>query len=207
LKDVARATSAAPTYFRPAQIESGTEIRYPLVDGGIFANNPAMCALVEAMTLKWRASTAMTRRNPTRTNPQPEGKQFEADDIVILSLGTGAVRMSFKYHEVKNYTKLSWVHPLIEFMMDGNADTVQHQLKALYGIKKGNDSFANQYVRIDPSLEDASHQMDDVCRENLRALAEAGRYAVERYDSKLRALAKLLIDQDERSLEIVDEES
>jgi uncharacterized protein len=42
---VALATSAAPTYFRP--LEHGG---YKLVDGGVWANNPAMLAVIEALT-------------------------------------------------------------------------------------------------------------------------------------------------------------
>jgi uncharacterized protein len=41
---VAMATSAAPTYFRP--LEHGG---YTLVDGGVWANNPVMLAVIEAM--------------------------------------------------------------------------------------------------------------------------------------------------------------
>lgn len=41
----ALATSAAPTYFRPLEHNE-----YVLVDGGVWANNPVMLALVEALT-------------------------------------------------------------------------------------------------------------------------------------------------------------
>jgi Patatin-like phospholipase len=42
--DIALATSAAPTIYRP--LESGG---YRLIDGGVWANNPVMLAVVEAM--------------------------------------------------------------------------------------------------------------------------------------------------------------
>jgi patatin-like phospholipase/acyl hydrolase len=42
--DVALATSAAPTIYRP--LESGD---YRLIDGGVWANNPTMLAVIEAM--------------------------------------------------------------------------------------------------------------------------------------------------------------
>ena len=42
---VAAATGAAPTYFRPLQ-DGG----YTFVDGGVWANNPVMIALVDALT-------------------------------------------------------------------------------------------------------------------------------------------------------------
>ena len=43
--EVGLATSAAPTVYRP--LESGG---YRLIDGGVWANNPTMLAVVEAMT-------------------------------------------------------------------------------------------------------------------------------------------------------------
>jgi predicted acylesterase/phospholipase RssA len=44
--DAAMATSAARTFFKPALTDAGT----PLVDGGVFANNPAGLAAVEAIS-------------------------------------------------------------------------------------------------------------------------------------------------------------
>lgn len=59
--DVALATAAAPTYFRAHSMPSGA----PLIDGGVWANNPAGLAAVEARgVLGWRD-----------------------DDLFILSLG------------------------------------------------------------------------------------------------------------------------
>ena len=45
MAEVAAATSAAPTYLKPV-VQDG----YTLLDGGIWANNPTMLALVEALT-------------------------------------------------------------------------------------------------------------------------------------------------------------
>ena len=45
MAEVAAATSAAPTYLKPV-LQDG----YILLDGGIWANNPAMMGLVEALT-------------------------------------------------------------------------------------------------------------------------------------------------------------
>ena len=41
---VALATSAAPSYYRPLRADG-----YTFVDGGVWANNPVMIALVEAL--------------------------------------------------------------------------------------------------------------------------------------------------------------
>jgi uncharacterized protein len=44
--DVALATSAAPTYFRAATVDSAR-----LIDGGVFANNPSVLAIAEATSM------------------------------------------------------------------------------------------------------------------------------------------------------------
>jgi patatin-like phospholipase/acyl hydrolase len=53
LRDVARATSAAPTFFEPEVVRSLAKkpSRRVLIDGGVFVNNPAMCAYTEAFSL------------------------------------------------------------------------------------------------------------------------------------------------------------
>ncbi len=43
LKDALRATTAAPTYFTPKRLKISQRERV-LIDGGVFANNPAACA-------------------------------------------------------------------------------------------------------------------------------------------------------------------
>jgi len=49
---VARATSAAPTYFEPARVPNLTTGKsMTLVDGGVYANNPSVCAFVEALKM------------------------------------------------------------------------------------------------------------------------------------------------------------
>lgn len=62
--EVARATSAAPTFFAGHATEDGF-----FLDGGIWANNPVMCAVVEALS----------------------AYEIEPKQIKILSLGTGNV--------------------------------------------------------------------------------------------------------------------
>lgn len=54
--DAARASASAPTYFAPAElVVDGVERR--LMDGGLFANNPAAFAMVEARKLVGSRST------------------------------------------------------------------------------------------------------------------------------------------------------
>jgi hypothetical protein len=76
--DVARATSAAPTYFEPFESDSGIQ----LVDGGVWANNPVMLAITEALGYleQSQASIAALRIGTTtevvstKTLPESGGK-------------------------------------------------------------------------------------------------------------------------------------
>ena len=49
MRDVARATSAAPTFFPPLRMDWGGVEDRILVDGGVFAQNPAMIGYLEAV--------------------------------------------------------------------------------------------------------------------------------------------------------------
>lgn len=111
MKDVARATSAAPTYFEPYKIEGkGT-----FIDGGVAVNNPAMSAFIEVLKIL------------RRENIEPLSKR-----IVVVSLGTGTATSSLCYDEIKNWNPLQWINgPLIDTFFNGNSRTVEHQLKNL----------------------------------------------------------------------------
>ncbi len=110
LRDVARATSAAPTYFPPARYQNMAAETYASVDGGLFANNPAMCALVAAY-----------RRY---------GKNRR---YVLLSLGTGSRERALPYREAKAWGELHWLRPVLSILMDGNEDTVCYQVDEVLG--------------------------------------------------------------------------
>src|SRR4051812_11421638 len=50
MADVAHATSAAPTYFEPVEVtDVAGRNTWALIDGGVFATNPAMCAVADAV--------------------------------------------------------------------------------------------------------------------------------------------------------------
>ncbi len=173
VKDVARATSAAPTYFEVARIKSMSNITFPLIDGGVFANNPTLCGYSEARNLNFDKS----RSKPT------------AKDMVILSWGTGNMDTPYYYKNAKDWGLIQWVKPLIDIMMSGVAETVDYHLKQIFNAVERPD----QYLRIDPDLGDASREMDDASIENLNALKEAGTECALSHDKELTELAKILI--------------
>ncbi len=176
VKDVARATSAAPTYFESPLITSKSGVKYPLIDGGVFANNPALCAYAEARQVFKSES----------------GNPISAKELIIFSLGNGGLtKMELDHNKVKNFGLIEWIKPLIDIMMSGVSQTVDYQLKQIYKTEFS----LPQYVRIEPELGNAKSDMGDASPRNLAALQEAGVKSAEKEenDDKLERLAEMLI--------------
>ncbi len=102
--DVGLYTSAAPTYFPSVD---------GYIDGGVYASNPAMCAL---------AQTQDDRYKPTPS----------LDEVFLLSLGTGT---SLQYIKGKSHDwgYAQWVKPLISLMLDGTAGIADYQCRQILG--------------------------------------------------------------------------
>ncbi len=144
---VARATSAAPTYFEPCKIrindENGADY-YTLIDGGVYANNPAMCAFAEAKTMFEKTA-----------------------DIVLVSLGTGELTRSIPYDDAKDWGAVKWAKSILGTVFDGVSDTVDYQLRQL--LKK------DKYFRLQASLAQlGKDEMDDASDENIHELKLLG---------------------------------
>jgi patatin-like phospholipase/acyl hydrolase len=100
---VARATSSAPTYFDPFRLGTGQA----LVDWGVFAVNPSMCAYADARRFEERA------------------------DLVLVSLGTGQHERPIRYDDAKRWGTLGWSRPILDVVFDGVADTTDYELTQL----------------------------------------------------------------------------
>ena len=118
VRDVARASAAAPTYFPPAHIAPiGRGARkFSLIDGAMFANNPSGLACVESTKL------------------------FPAEsEFLVLSIGTGDPQHEYSYEEVHSRGYLEWVNPMKGFpigaiMSAGQCEAVSHQLGRMSGV-------------------------------------------------------------------------
>jgi uncharacterized protein len=158
IKDIARATSAAPTYFEPALINNEDNNRFALIDGGVFASNPAMCGYSEARTIDFKKEL-----NDTSKPSFPSAK-----NMFIVSVGTGTIEKKYTYQKMKKAGLAKWVKPVIDIMMTANADTVDYHLKQIYNTLNNEDQ--KHYLRLEPTLEKSSPKMDDVSEKNLKNL-------------------------------------
>jgi patatin-like phospholipase/acyl hydrolase len=155
-------------YFEPALIDSDINCRFPLIDGGVFANNPALCALAEAR------KTAFSEVFEDESMPDHP----TCSDIVMVSIATGSVKRSYEYEKMKKKGAAGWIRPVIDIMMSASSETVDYQLQQLFDICQ--DPADPNYYRLSPDLFGADSAMDNVKPENIEALHQAGLQYVTR---------------------------
>jgi patatin-like phospholipase/acyl hydrolase len=157
LRTVALATAAAPTYFPPVLVHPpGGGAALTLVDGGVFANNPSMCAYAEAVRLE------------------------PAQAVTVLSLGTGRQTREMPYTQAVHWGLVEWARPILDVVFDGVADTVDYQLQHVLGAGytrlqcrldgasdaldvASADNIAALVRRAQTLITDESHRIDEVC--------------------------------------------
>lgn len=173
MRQVARATSAAPTYFPPASITGiapdGGNVTGHYFDGGLFANNPTLCALTEAFT------------------QHADTKQY---NFLIVSLGTGDTHRPLLPTQAENAGAIGLIKPILDMLMYGtnqkDDDVVQEVIHKLGG--------KNQYYRINPSLNEAYAAMDRTDQDGLLALKAAAERKIQELttDGSMATLINLL---------------
>lgn len=110
LKDIIGSTTAAPTYFKEFKLNTVHNKDHSnvlktnyvsAVDGGIAANDPALCALTEAMSI-----------------------YSSADSFLLVSMGTGHC-----VSEVRPKGLLGWAKSISTVLMDNASEMTGHMLK------------------------------------------------------------------------------
>ncbi len=146
IKFIGRATSAAPTYFEPVRLKlEDTSGALALVDGGLFANNPTMCALAEHLKLFGRE-----------------------EEVLIVSLGTGDLVRRFEYNQAKSWGRLDWINPIISIMFQGASVTIDYQVRQMMEAFE----LQHNYYRFQTPLDLGNDDMDDASQENIDALLD-----------------------------------
>lgn len=169
VRDVLRGTSAAPTYFEAARIYSLPPLpqKYVLVDGGVVANDPALCAYSEAIKFSNVAGIK---------------------DMIIVSLGTGKKLQGYSYSEVKDWGPFGWAKPAIDIALEGGPQMTAYYLQQIASTVKN-----AKYYRLQPELYGADPTLDNASRENLEQLHNAGPQNAAEFDKTLNEIAALLV--------------
>ena len=162
----ARATSAAPMFFKPQIVKDGDRERM-LVDGGLYVNNPALLGYL-------LGGLAAAR---------------EERSLVLVSLGTGTrpPHAPLPVAERAQMRDVSAVaRTLLEAVATGGGRLSQLLLPRLA------DSERFQYWRLQTTVGPCSFTMDDSSPENVACLYERARELVSEQDEELSAIAHAL---------------
>ncbi len=167
MRDVARGTSAAPTFFEPAQIKSvkGKRILH-VVDGGLFANNPSMCAYIEYAKKNY---------------------EMEEDGCLLASMGTGDVFKPYLYKNAVDWGLIHWAKPTIDMMFDGVSNSINYQLQALFDTRKN-----HKYYRFQRELQNQYNDMDDTSVETLNYLVALSERLISEQWREINELCEIL---------------
>jgi patatin-like phospholipase/acyl hydrolase len=178
--DAGLATASAPTYFPPLRIGDST-----LVDGGVFVNNPTIAATIEALK-------------------RQEGDPVHADDLLVVSLGTGQYERAYDPDEVSGWGALGWIlptqgePPLISAMFDGQSDAAHHWAHVLLNHRPGSapdrgiDMGAGpRYYRLQLNLPEPL-PLDGTDPDEISRIAECGRALRDARAGELEAIAEAL---------------
>lgn len=150
MAEAAHASSAAPTYFEPVRLAGAT-----LVDGGVFAINPAVCAYAEA----------------------------DGDLDVLVSLGTGEHTRPLPYERARGWGQLEWARPLIDVVFDGVADAADEQLSRLLGARY--ERLQTPLDEASDDLDDASPENLAALRREAERLIAARDEQIDRVCERL----------------------
>ncbi len=150
MRDIAGATSAAPTYFPPKQFTDTQGTIHIEADGGIFANNPETIGVTESFNL------------------MPD---LQRENIRIISIGTGSPKLAQTASKLTDAGMIGWVMKanLIDVMMDADSDWYEDEINILY----------SKAHRLQATLPENLGQLDNTTSENLNGLLQAAENYIE----------------------------
>lgn len=166
LSAIARATSAAPTYFPPQALLNKAGEEFTMIDGGVFANNPTMCAIVEAHKL------------------------YNSQNFLVVSIGTGSEPTRIDANGAASWGKLQWLLPIMTIFMDGNSQTTCVEAGQL--LAENHWRFEISLASPTPEGEQVDAAMDNASAANIMALQHKANQLIDAESGRLEQLAGLL---------------
>jgi len=169
--EVARATSAAPTFLPPLRLldERAESV---LIDGGVVANNPAAIAYLDGVECG-------------------RGDDGAEPDVVLLSVGTGrpsAQEPSYEEIFTRNWASLGM--GLLGVVLNGVGEMAHQLVDRMLSGKPA----PNQYLRVQPRLgPGVSLHIDDATPANLDGLVRCAEATIAEHRPELEQLVAALM--------------
>ena len=116
-----------------------------MIDGGVVANNPTACGIVEAVRANAEKSSGV-----------------DLESFVVASFGTGRATRAISISEAQEWGALEWAIPIIDVLPDGASDAVHYVSRHLIPEER--------YFRFRTRLDKAYDNLDDASETNINAL-------------------------------------
>ncbi|XP_062192940.1 patatin-like protein 2 isoform X2 [Phragmites australis] len=181
LSDISISTSAAPTFF-PAHYfetkdENGRRRAFNLVDGGLAANNPTLCAMNQISQ-----HIILGGDDFFPVKPVDYGK------FMVISLGCGSNRnRRYSAKAAAKWGIFNWLikngtAPIIDMFNSASADMVDIHLCVLFRALRSDQN----YLRIQyDQLTGSAGSIDDCSKENMDKLVRIGKKLLNKNVSRV----------------------
>ena len=167
VKDLLRGATSALTFFPPSQISTVNDQEHRcFIDGGVFANNPALSAYAEF---------------------RYHNSKLHAKDTMMLSLGTGRKTTNLDCKVTANWGAAEWLYQGSYLTSNAVSSASDYQLNAVYGNQ-------SNYLRLDSTFDDnQNNSMDNTDKDYLDYLISLGESIVRDKRSEINTFAEELI--------------
>lgn len=141
MQEIALSSCSAPVYF-PAVMDSSKSI---LVDGGLWANNPSVIGITEAIRLR-----------------------YDYENIRLFSIGTGTSLFFKSSFFLRHFGFISWRTSLIDYIFQINSNNSHHVAKFLLkdNYLRINRQLENKSFKLDRSSKNLMHNLISYANED-----------------------------------------
>ena len=189
VKDICRASSAAPTYFEPAKIKSFADQEFSCIDGGVFANNPTFVGFIETQKINFNKYF----KDELKYNGTAPLQEF-----IIISLGNGSRAKSYKHEHLTGISKSKWVDPLVDIFISTGVDMVDQEMRSMFSLLK--PKYQQNYYRFNPEIPESALDLGNVSNSNIKTLLDVANDYVAKHKEHLdEVVQKLIFNQVEIS--------
>ena len=113
----------------------------------------------------------------------------EADDWLVVSLGTGELIQVIPYKDAKNWGMAGWARPILSVVFHGVSMTVHYEMEQMLP-PRGAD---HRYYRFEPRLDTPNDDLDDTSPENLHAVIRLAEEMIATRSESLDSLCRQLV--------------